>query len=153
LVNSKSINVLFVCSGNSGRSIMAEAILNSLGKGTFNAFSAGSHPTGRVNPFTVQELHRRGYSTVGLSSKSWTNFAAPESPRLDFVITVCANAAAELPPEWPGSPRKLKWIFRSPGEVAGELKDVRSAFEAVCGEIEIAIKEFILNNQAFCDPE
>ena len=125
---------------------MAEAILNHLGNGAFNAFSAGSHPTGRVNPFTIHELLRRGYPTVGLVSKSWLNFAAPAPLDFDFVITVCKSASLEIQPEWPGSPKKLKWNFRAPGEVAGSHKAVQFAFEEVCGQIEAAVKEFVLNS-------
>lgn len=125
---------------------MAEAILNGLAKGTCAGFSAGSHPTGRVNPFTVHELQRRGYPTIGLASKSWQLFAAPCAPELDFVITVCPNAAAELQPAWAGNPTRLKWAFRAPGEVPGSHGVVRAAFEEVCGQIESSIKEFLWVN-------
>jgi arsenate reductase len=122
---------------------MAESILNNLGEGRFRAFSAGSHPTGRVNALTIDELRRRGYATAGLVSKSWLEFAAPNSLELDFIISVCANASEEYHPEWPGNPRKLEWMFPPPGQVTGTDHQIRSAFTQVCGEIEATIKEFV----------
>jgi arsenate reductase len=122
---------------------MAESILNRLGDGSFRAFSAGSHPTGRVNALTFDELRRRGYSTTGLASKSWLAFASADSPELDFVIAVCANAAAEQQPQWNGNPEKLQWIFPPPGQVTGSDQEIRAAFSKVCGEIEATVKEFV----------
>jgi arsenate reductase len=122
---------------------MAESILNRLGDGSFRAFSAGSHPTGRVNALTFDELRRRGYSTAGLASKSWLQFASADSPELDFVISVCANAAAENQPKWRGNPEILQWIFPPPGQVTGTDEEIRSAFSKVCGEIEGTVKEFV----------
>jgi arsenate reductase (thioredoxin) len=122
---------------------MAESILTKIGDGKFQAFSAGSHPTGRVNALTIDELRWRGYPTEGLASKSWLEFASANSVELDFVISVCANATAEHQPKWPGNPRKLEWDFPPPGQVTGTDEEIRAAFTQVCGEIENAIKEFV----------
>jgi arsenate reductase len=122
---------------------MAESILNKLGEGMFRAFSAGSHPTGRVNALTIGELRRRGYPTAGLASKSWHQFASANSPELDFVISVCANASAEYQPRWNGNPEILQWVFRPPGQVTGTDEEIRAGFSQVCGEIEATVKEFM----------
>ncbi|MFL6672305.1 MAG: arsenate reductase ArsC [Massilia sp.] len=145
-MNEKVRNVLFVCSGNSGRSIMAESILGQLGQGQFRAFSAGSHPTGRVNPLAIEQLALRGYPTRDLASKSWQRFLAPESLGMDFVITVCALAAREEQPCWPGNPETLFWRFRAPGAVQGSDQVVRQAFSDVCDVIEESIKLFVWQN-------
>lgn len=142
-VTQKVQHVLFVCSGNSGRSIMAEAMLRKLGAGRFAAYSAGSHPTGRINAITLEELQRRSYPTSGLASKSWSAFVAPDSVPLDFVITVCEKVAAERHPAWRGSPLEACWKFRAPGSVQGTDKEVRAVFTYVCGQIETAINDFI----------
>jgi arsenate reductase len=122
---------------------MAESILNKLGEGTFHAFSAGSHPTGRINALTLDELRRRRYSTAGLASKSWLEFASPQSPVLHFVIAVCENAAAEKQPEWNGNPQRIEWVFPSPGQFTGSDDHIRAAFSQVCGEIEATVREFV----------
>ena len=121
-------SVLFLCTGNSARSILAEAILNAEGKGKFRAFSAGSHPAGKVNPFVVELLEQRRYPTDGLRSKSWDEFAAPGAPQLDFVFTVCDDAAGEVCPIWPGQPITAHWGVEDPAAVAGSDEDKRKAF-------------------------
>jgi len=122
-------NVLFLCTGNSARSIMAEAILNKLGRGKFRAYSAGSQPRGRVNPRTIQLLRDLGYDTSELHSKSWMEFAKPGAPSLDFVFTVCDNAAGEACPVWPGQPITAHWGIADPAEAQGSEAEVALAFK------------------------
>ena len=122
-------NVLFLCTGNSARSIMAEAILAKLGQGKFRAFSAGSQPKGRVNPQTVQLLQSLGYDTSRLRSKSWAEFAKPGAPALDFVFTVCDNAAGETCPVWPGQPMTAHWGVPDPAEAQGSEAEIALAFK------------------------
>jgi arsenate reductase (thioredoxin) len=121
-------NVLFLCTGNSARSILAETILNAKGKGKFKAFSAGSYPTGKVNPFAIELLNQRHYPTAGLRSKNWNEFAAPGAPTLDFVVTVCDNAAGEICPVWPGQPISAHWGVEDPAAVEGTDEEKRKAF-------------------------
>jgi arsenate reductase len=146
IVNQKVKNVLFVCSGNSGRSIMAESILEKLGQGCFRAYSAGGHPTGRINPLAAEQLTRRGYRTAGLASKSWDIFLMPDSPAMDVVITVCAAAAREKQPGWPGTPQMLLWEFQDPGTVQGTDRAIRQSFSDICDGIESAIELFLEQN-------
>jgi arsenate reductase len=123
-----SYGVLFLCTGNSARSIMAEAILNQKGRGSFKAYSAGSQPSGAVRPEAVKQLQSAHLSTDGLRSKSWEEFAKPDGPELDFVFTVCDNAAKELCPIWPGQPMTAHWGVPDPAAVQGTTDEVAKAF-------------------------
>ena len=130
-MTSPVYNVLFLCTGNSARSIMAEAVLNQVGAGTFRAYSAGSHPTGSVNPYALELLQRNRISAEGLRSKSWDEFAQPEAPVMDFVLTVCDKAAGEVCPVWPGQPISAHWGVEDPAEVEGSEEVRRRAFSSV----------------------
>jgi arsenate reductase len=121
-------NVLFLCTGNSARSILAEALLNHKGKPTFTAYSAGSHPSGTPRPEALAQLASAGISTDGLRSKSWDEFAAPGSPHLDFIFTVCDNAANEVCPYWPGHPMTAHWGIADPAAVKGTPEEIARAF-------------------------
>lgn len=122
-------NVLFICTHNSARSILAEAILNQNGAGRFRAFSAGSHPAGVVNPRALDLLERNRFSTQGLRSKSWDEFAAPDAPVMDYVLTVCDQAAGEVCPVWPGQPMSAHWGVPDPAAVEGDEEAVNNAFK------------------------
>jgi protein-tyrosine-phosphatase len=124
----KSFNVLFLCTGNSARSILAEAYLNVAGRGRFTAYSAGSHPAGKVNPFALELLEKNRLPTTGLRSKDWSEFAESAAPRLDFVITVCDNAAGEVCPVWPGQPITAHWGIADPAAASGPDPERRKAF-------------------------
>jgi arsenate reductase (thioredoxin) len=124
----KRYNVLFLCTGNSSRSILAEAILNHKGAPNFRAFSAGSHPAGHVHPGAIRQLESAGLPTAGLGSKSWDEFVEPDAPQMDFVFTVCDNAAREVCPVWPGQPITAHWGIPDPGSVALATKDEERAF-------------------------
>ena len=124
----RAFNVLFLCTGNSARSIMAEAILNKTGGGKFRAYSAGSQPKGAVNPNTIQLLKRLGYDTSGFRSKSWSEFAKPGAPELDFVFTVCDDAANETCPVWPGQPMTAHWGIPDPAAAMGSDAEIALAF-------------------------
>ena len=121
-------NVLFLCTGNSARSIMAEAILNNKGRGKFTAYSAGSHPTGQPRPEALRQIESFGLSTAGLRSKSWDEFSGPSAPKLDFIITVCDNAAKEPCPYWPGHPATGHWGVADPAAVKGTAEEIGRAF-------------------------
>ena len=124
----KIYNVLFICTGNSARSILAEAILNREGRGRFRAFSAGSHPKGAVHPYAIDLLKRSNHPVDGLRSKSWDEFAAPGAPALDFAFTVCDNAAGEVCPIWPGQPMTAHWGLPDPAAATGTEAQRRLAF-------------------------
>jgi arsenate reductase len=128
-VADRLFNVLFLCTGNSARSIMAEAILDQLGQGRFHAHSAGSQPKGQVNPHTLRLLQSLGHDASGFRSKSWSEFARPGAPALDFVFTVCDNAAGETCPVWPGQPMTAHWGVPDPAQAAGTPAEVALAFK------------------------
>lgn len=127
-MSHRPFNVLFLCTGNSARSILAEVILNKVGAGKFQAYSAGSHPNGKVNPYALDLLQRLGFDTSHLRSKPWDEFAAPGAPELDFVITVCDNAAGEVCPIWPGQPMTAHWGMPDPAAVEGTEQEKINAF-------------------------
>jgi protein-tyrosine-phosphatase len=126
--NQRSFNVLFLCTGNSARSIIAEAILNKTGAGRFRAHSAGSQPKGKVNPHAIALLQGLGFDTSGFRSKSWAEFATPGAPKLDFIFTVCDNAAGETCPVWPGRPMTAHWGIPDPAEAQGTPAEIAQAF-------------------------
>jgi arsenate reductase len=125
---AEHFNVLFLCTGNSARSIMAEAILNHKGKGRFTAYSAGSHPTGQPRPEALRQLQTSGIETAGLRSKSWDEFSGSNAPHLHFVFTVCDNAAREQCPFWPGQPMTAHWGIADPAAVKGSPEEIARAF-------------------------
>jgi len=135
-------NVLFLCTGNSARSIMAEALINHRGHGRFRGFSAGSHPRGQVHPMAIAILERFHVPTKGLRSKSWEEFAMPGAPALDFVFTVCDRAANEVCPIWPGQPLTAHWGIEDPAAVDGSDEIKRRAFTKAFRELEARIKMF-----------
>ena len=143
-MTDRSYNVLFLCTHNSARSIMAEAILGSLAlnQGRFKAYSAGSMPAPQPNPFALEQIARAGLPTQGLRSKGWNEFAAPEAPRLDFVFTVCDNAAREACPVWPGQPMTAHWGIQDPAAFAGPEEEQLRLFRRVYVELERRIELF-----------
>ena len=136
-------NVLFLCTGNSARSILAESLLNNLGKGRFQAFSAGSHPAGQVNPFALALLEKNHFPTDELRSKPWDEFAQADAPRLDFVITVCDKAAGEVCPVWPGQPMTAHWGIPDPAAVEGSDEVKRHAFVDAMNQLQRRICMFV----------
>ena len=137
------MNVLFLCTGNSARSILAEAYLNSTARGRFRAFSAGSHPTGKVNPFALELLQKNRIPTDDLRSKTWDEFAKPGAPALNFVFTVCDNAAGEACPLWPGQPVTAHWGVPDPAAVQGSDAEKRKAFLDVFTRLSTRIRLFV----------
>jgi arsenate reductase (thioredoxin) len=140
-VNNRAYNVLFLCTGNSARSVLAEAILNDRGKGRFKAFSAGSHPKGVVHPLALALLERNGIATEGLRSKAWDEFAESSAPQMDFIFTVCDNAAGEVCPVWPGHPMTAHWGQPDPTALEGtdleKANALREAFRTLGRRIEL----------------
>jgi arsenate reductase (thioredoxin) len=136
-------NVLFLCTGNSARSIMGEAILNRAGAGKFRAYSAGSHPKGAIHPRTLQLLRRLNYATGDFRSKPWDEFARPDAPPLDFVFTVCDNAANEVCPVWPGQPMTARWGVPDPAAVTGTEAQIALAFSEAYRQLNNRISLFI----------
>ena len=135
-MNDDARNVLILCTGNSCRSIMAECILNRLGQGRFRAYSAGSHPTGKIHPYALDLLRKLDYSTDDLRSKDWSEFDRPDGPEMDLVITVCDRAAGEVCPVWPGQPVTAHWSFEDPAAFEGSEAEVRAFLAEVYGQIE-----------------
>lgn len=139
----KIYNVLFLCTGNSARSIMAEVILNQLGRGRFRAYSAGSHPTGKVNPLAVETLASAGMPTEGLRTKNWDEFARPGAPQMDFILTVCDNAAGEVCPIWPGKPMTAHWGVPDPAAVEGSDETRCAAFRSAAAMLRRRIERLV----------
>ena len=137
------IRVLVLCTGNSARSILSEALINHLGRGRFEAHSAGSKPTGRVNPLALRVLQEQGVPTAGLRSKSWDEFSAPGAPAMDVVITVCDNAAGETCPLWPGTPARAHWGLPDPAAVTGNEAERLEAFRATARLIESRVQRLV----------
>ncbi|MGM8061744.1 arsenate reductase ArsC [Vogesella indigofera] len=142
-MNDKIYNVLFICTGNSARSILAEAIITQLGQGRFRGFSAGSYPRGEVNPLALDLLQSHRHDVSALRSKSWDEFAVPEAPKMDFIFTVCDNAAGEACPAWPGQPLTAHWGFTDPSHVVGDEDTRRKAFSRTYMEIANRIRLFL----------
>lgn len=142
-MTEKIYNVLFLCTGNSARSILAEGILNTLGQGRFRAYSAGSFPKGTVNPLAIETLLNSGHDVSELRSKSWDEFAGPNAPQMDFVFTVCDAAAGEACPAWPGQPMTAHWGFADPSHVEGDDAKRRAAFSKTYHEIAQRIRLFV----------
>jgi arsenate reductase len=142
-MTDRPYNVLFLCTGNSARSILAESLINHLGHGRFKGYSAGSHPKGAVHPIALELLKQANLPTEGLRSKAWDEFAAPGAPPLDFVFTVCDNAAGEACPYWPGQPVTAHWGVPDPAAVEGSDADKWAAFRAAFQELESRIRLFM----------
>ncbi|MBF0152126.1 MAG: arsenate reductase ArsC [Magnetococcales bacterium] len=142
-MTAKRRSILVLCTGNSARSIMAEALINTLGEGRFQAYSAGSHPAGKVNPLAIEQVSSLGYPTETLRSKSWDEFSRPAAPPMDIVITVCDNAAGEVCPLWPGEPIAAHWSFTDPAAVTGSDDVKRQAFAKTFHHIKKRVQAFL----------
>lgn len=142
-MTDKIYNVLVLCTGNSARSIMAEALINTMGKGRFHAYSAGSQPTGKVNPFAIEQVASTGYPIDNLRSKGWDEFAQPGAPQMDFILTVCDNAAGEACPAWPGQPISAHWGFEDPAAAEGSDEAKRATFNKVFRQILGRVQVFV----------
>jgi protein-tyrosine-phosphatase len=142
-MTEKRYNVLFLCTGNSARSILAECVLNRLGRGRFTAYSAGSFPKAEVHPYALDLLRRQNFATDKLRSKSWDEFAAPDAPQLDFVFTVCDNAAGEACPIWPGQPMTAHWGLPDPAAAEGNEAERRLAFAETLRMLNNRISTFV----------
>ncbi len=140
---TRPLNVLFLCTHNSARSVLAEVLLSKMGQGRFNAYSAGSHPSGRINPFAFELLERNRLPTEGLRSKSWDEFARPGAPSLDFVFTVCDQAAGEVCPIWPGQPMTAHWGIEDPAAVQGTDEEKRKAFFKAHNQLQNRLSIFV----------
>ncbi len=147
------MNVLFLCTGNTARSILAEAILRTLGGDRFNAYSAGSQPKGVVNPLAIRALKAAGFSTDGLRSKSWDEFATPDAPPMDFILTVCDNAAGEACPFWPGRPASAHWGIADPAAIEGTETERQAAFQLAFEHMKARIAAFVALPLAAMPPE
>ena len=139
-MSDKTLNVLFLCTGNSARSIMAEAILNATGGERFRAYSAGSHPNGKVNPFALAQIRKAGLPTEGYRSKSWDEFNEPGAPKIDFVFTVCSDAASEVCPMWPGHPISAHWGVDDPAKFKGTDDEKARYFSRIYGQLHARIR-------------
>ena len=139
----RPLNVLFLCTHNSARSVLAEVLLNQLGRGRFKAYSAGSHPSGRVNPFALELLERNRLPAADLRSKAWDEFAGPDAPPLDFVFTVCDQAAGEVCPIWPGQPVSAHWGIEDPAAVQGSDDEKRKAFFKAYNQLQNRLSIFV----------
>lgn len=142
-MSERTYNVLFLCTGNSARSILAESIVNHLGDGRFKGFSAGSQPKGRVHPYAIDQLNGMGYPTGDMHSKSWDVFAVAGAPHMDFVFTVCDDAAGEACPVWPGQPMTAHWGIPDPAAVGGSEMERRAAFRSAFAALESRIRLFL----------
>ncbi len=142
-MSDKIYNVLFLCTGNSARSIMTEALVTTMGHGRFQGYSAGSYPGGTVNPFAIEQIQATGYPLDRLRSKSWDEFALPDAPQMDFIITVCDDAAGEVCPIWPGHPLSAHWGFEDPAAVQGSDEQKRAAFRKIFKQILARINSFV----------
>jgi arsenate reductase len=142
-MSDKPYNVLFICTGNSARSILAEAIMNQIGGGHFRAYSAGSQPKGQVHPLTLEVLQERKFDTSSLRSKSWDEFALPDAPQMDFIFTVCDNAGGEVCPLWPGHPVTAHWGFPDPAAAEGTPEMRKAAFAKTFREISQRLRIFL----------
>jgi arsenate reductase (thioredoxin) len=142
-MNARSYHVLFLCTGNSARSILAESLLNYLGQGRFRAFSAGSYPEGVVNRLALELLRQEGLPITNLRSKSWDEYAPPGAPPIDFIFTVCDNAAGEACPVWPGKPTSAHWGIPDPAAVAGDESERRQAFRRAFDSLDARIQRLI----------